>query len=318
MWIAILGLTIIFIVALFLFGALKIIRPQRAEPQRSRWLPAVDPAAYGIARWVPVRISSFDGVPLIGWILLPSGGQQRRGSVLLLHGLSSCKAYMLPIAQHFVEAGFAVLSFDARAQGESGGRFCTYGEKEVKDLRIILDFVEERFPQLMPLAVVGHSLGGAVAIQALAQEPRLQCGIVIGAFASLPDIVAYYCRTFYAIPFRWVANGCLALAGWLADFSPFQIVPERSAQRVQQPVMVIHGEEDRDVPVAHGKRIYAALASHDKVWFGVPEAGHYALDAVAGDAYFAAQIAFLEQHLGEMMSDGMSVSAQSRSGSALS
>ncbi len=311
-WIIGIAAVILAIVAVLWWGASQIIRPRRAHPEQSSWLPSTDPRAYGIDRWKPLQVSTTDGLQLRGWILYPE--VPPKGKVLLLHGISSCKEYMLPIACHFVRAGFAVVSFDARAQGESEGRYCTYGAKEVEDIRCILDAVSQNDPAAEFWAVVGHSLGGAIAVQALAREKRFHCGIIVGAFASLPEIVAHYCQRYYHLPFRRVSDLFLWLAGKRAGFDPFAIVPERAARSIQQPVMVIHGEADEDIPVEHGWRIYQALPSPHKVWYGIPGGGHFALESVAGPEYFIRQIHFLQQQW-DHWRNGMLVSAQADTGS---
>lgn len=305
------AVVVVGIAAVLWWGASQIIRPRRANPEQSSWLPSTDPRAYGIDRWTAVQVSTADGLQLQGWILYPATSP--KGKILLLHGISSCKEYMLPIARHLVAAGFAVVSFDARAQGESEGRYCTYGAKEVDDVRRIIDAVSHHDPSPAFWAVVGHSLGGAIALQALAQEPRLRCGIVVGAFASLPDIVAFYARSRYHLPWRWIVDLILWLAGKRAGFDPFSIVPERAAQKIQQPVMVIHGESDEDIPIEHGRRIYRALQAPRKVWYGIPNGGHFALESVAGPAYFVRQINFLHQQW-EQWRNGMLVSSRTYTG----
>jgi len=52
--------------------------------------------------------------------------------------------------------------------------------------------------------------------------------------------------------------------------------PVRQAARIKAPVMLVFGEDDRRVPLAHGKRMRDALrqAGNDPVWITYPGEGH--------------------------------------------
>ncbi len=106
-----------------------------------------------------------DGVVLKGW-MFPAAGR-RAGTIIYLHGVGDNRQGAVGIAGRFVPLGFDVVAYDSRAHGESGGEICTYGFYEKRDLSLVIAALPG------PIAVVGQSLGAAVALQAAPLTPRL-------------------------------------------------------------------------------------------------------------------------------------------------
>lgn len=89
-----------------------------------------------------------------------------KGILILVHGIGSCKEQFIQLSQRFAQEKIASFIFDLRAHGKSGGEYCTYGYWEKYDIEIIVNKLRQQFPSL-PIGIMGSSLGGAVAIQAL-------------------------------------------------------------------------------------------------------------------------------------------------------
>lgn len=103
--------------------------------------------------------------------------------VVLLHGLGEHIARYSVVAEVLVKAGFAVMGFDLRGHGRSGGRrgHTPSYEALLDDIDILLSRVADRYPR-RPVFLYGHSLGGALAINyVLRRSPRIQ-----GVIATAP------------------------------------------------------------------------------------------------------------------------------------
>ena len=75
--------------------------------------------------------------------------------------------------------------------------------------------------------------------------------------------------------------------------------PVRQAARIQAPVMLAFGEDDRRVPLAHGRRMRDALreAGNEPVWLTYPGEGH-GFGSLKHRIDFAERMAaFLARHL---------------------
>jgi pimeloyl-ACP methyl ester carboxylesterase len=67
---------------------------------------------------------------------------------------------------------------------------------------------------------------------------------------------------------------------------------ERRIAAVSCPLLALHGEQDRVIPVELGERLWAA-APGPKTWWPVPRAGHEALFEALGPEYLRRLTAFL-------------------------
>ena len=64
--------------------------------------------------------------------------------------------------------------------------------------------------------------------------------------------------------------------------------------KVRAPILVLHGERDRVVPVRFGRALFNAAPDPKEGWFA-PEAGHEDLARYGG---LDAAVAFIERRLG--------------------
>jgi uncharacterized protein len=234
---------------------------------------------------------SFDGagVRLEGWWFRAAG--ERHGTVVYLHGSADNRSSSRSIADHFVPRGFDVVAYDSRAHGQSGGDACTYGHYEKQDLRRVLDRVETR-----PIVLLGTSLGGAVALQAAAEDARVDLVVAIATFSDLRTVAAERAPFF-------ASDGNIAealrIAETTASFRVDDVSPLRAATRIKAPVLLIHGAVDRETPPAHSARVHAALTSPKRLLL-VAGAGHN--DALRAEAWTTID-SFLAEHLARMTAE---------------
>jgi uncharacterized protein len=212
--------------------------------------------------------------------------------VILLHGIGNCKERWLPTAQWLWQAGFETIMLDQRAHGESGGQFCSYGFYEKFDVQAVVERVLDEYPDAH-VGVWGHSLGGAVALQTLAIEPRLKFGVVESTFARFGDIVYDYQKRLFKLPWRGFADDAIRRAAEQGHFVPDQVRPAESARLIRQPMFMGHGDQDEKISFEYGKEIFANLASTDKQFYSVPGGDHSNVGRYGGEPYRKAIETFL-------------------------
>lgn len=147
------------------------------------------PAARGVG-YTDVSFTTADGVTLSGWYLPhpPSYAKMAAplapagASVMLLHGSGSTRSAVLDQALMLNRHGFAVLLFDARGHGRSGGRAMDFGWYGDLDASAAVSFLSGQ-PGLDParITAVGLSMGGEEAIGAAATDHRIQAVVAEGA-----------------------------------------------------------------------------------------------------------------------------------------
>ena len=107
--------------------------------------------------------------------------------VVLLHGVMGRAACWWPVIPGLVTAGFHVFAFDQRGHGHSGRGQPYTVEQLAADTRAVLEQAVSG-----PAFMIGHSLGGIVALVATATWPHLTRALVIediaahGAHINLP------------------------------------------------------------------------------------------------------------------------------------
>jgi pimeloyl-ACP methyl ester carboxylesterase len=226
-----------------------------------------------------VTITADDGVPLAAW-LVPRAGAP---AIVLLHGYPSEKADLLPIAAALAPR-FTVLLLDQRYFGQSGGRATTIGYRERGDLRRAVDMLAAR--GFNEVGVFGFSLGGAVALLAAADDPRIRAVAAYAPFADLRSLGYELYGWLGVLKYPFVA----LLRGWSLLFFGHDITavsPERAAAKISVPVLLVASRADEQIPFAHAERLRGALARNPRAELVTVDRGRHG-ELPAG---FAARLA---------------------------
>jgi dipeptidyl aminopeptidase/acylaminoacyl peptidase len=230
----------------------------------------VRPADVGLAV-EPLTIPTADGLRLAGWVAVRPG----RPAVILLHGYPAEKRDLLPLAAT-LHRHFSVLLIDLRYFGQSEGRVTTLGYRERQDLERAVDVLEAR--GLGPVGVFGFSLGGAVALLAAAEDPRIRAVAAYAPFADLRLLGRDLYRGLWIL--REPLVGLMRL--WSRLFLGADITrpaPVEAARRLTIPVLLIHSRADDQIPFHHARRLARALGANRGAQFVFVDQGyHGALD----------------------------------------
>src|SRR5213593_835334 len=214
-----------------------------------------------------VTITADDGVRLAAW-LLPRAGAP---ALVLLHGYPAEKADLLPIAAA-LSRRFTVLLLDQRYFGESGGHATTIGFRERGDLRRAIDFLESR--GFKEVGVFGFSLGGAVALLAAAEDPRIRAVAAYAPFADLRMLGYELYGWLWYLKYPFVG----LLRGWSLLFFGHDLTtvsPERAAAAIAVPVLLVASREDEQIPFEHAERLRRALAGNPRSEFVFTDRGRH-------------------------------------------
>lgn len=119
------------------------------------------------------------GIPVSGWLFPPQGGTSRSPCIVMAHGLGGTKNMGLDLyAARFQESGMAVLAFDYRHTGQSGGepRQLLWIPYQLEDCAGAVAFarsLEEIDAER--IALWGTSLGGGHALVTAAGDDKIVC-----------------------------------------------------------------------------------------------------------------------------------------------
>lgn len=175
----------------------------------------------------------------------PRGEIARRGTVLMLHGWASRTEFMTALIEGYRSAGYRVISLDLPGHGHSSGRRLT--------MVSAVDAVRAAGEWFGPFAAaVGHSFGGAIALNAIAGSVRdiapLSADrlVMIGAPSSMPAIFEGFARMINLgrRSYGSFVGRVEKIAGRPLD----HYVGSRLLRSVSPPTLVIHARDDREVP----------------------------------------------------------------------
>ncbi|MBD1913354.1 MULTISPECIES: alpha/beta hydrolase [unclassified Leptolyngbya] len=187
-------------------------------------------------------------------------------TLLYIHGNAEDLGDVQPILDRLQEWGFNVFAYDYRGYGTSTGK---PGERNAyQDAEAAYNYLTQQL-QVPPdrIIVYGRSVGGGSATE-LATRHSVAGLILESTFTSAFQVVL----PIPLLPFDKFSN-------------------RQKLQRVDCPVLVIHGEADETIPVAHGRALYEA-AAEPKLSLWVEGAGHDDVTWVAGDRHHTILQAF--------------------------
>lgn len=238
-----------------------------------------------------VSCLSFDDLKLAGLYFQPERDSLHT-TVIMLHGIRSSKEYYLAMAHELVRQGISVLLIDHRAHGKSEGDYCTFGVKEKYDVESWINFLTAQYPK-NKIGVWGQSLGGAIGLQAMEIDHRIQFGIIESTFSHLKTVGPDYIERMFGVRWAWLNNYLDWRIGNLGNFDTVLANPNAACKNITQPIIIVHGYEDKNIDISHGKQNFEALLTKNKRFIGVKDAGHANVWKKVSQTYFDDVIAFM-------------------------
>lgn len=172
--------------------------------------------------------------------------------IVLCHGFTGSRIgvdrLFVQAARYFSDAGYLVVRFDYSGCGESTGSYGDGGmEQLVKETRIMLDYtLSFDCVDLSRVALLGHSLGGAVAVQTACRDKRVKRLVLWAPVAHpLADIVRIIGPETHR---NIIATGQTDYLGYTLTDRFLQSLanahPLQETRQIRGDVLVLHGAED--------------------------------------------------------------------------
>lgn len=223
----------------------------------------VTPDAAGLL-YEDIFLDTPDGLKLHGWKIygdenwLEEGkleqsrpGQKSAGSILFFHGNGDNVSTQLPNTFWLAKEGFDLYVFDYREYGLSQGEVSL--DATLDDMELMIAYVASQLAEDEKLIIMGHSLGGAMAIYSVAHtayREKIEALITLEAFSD------YHHVTQDALSNHWLT--------WLFQW-PLSFTVSNAYSPVDSiglispiPVCIIHSTNDEMIGMYHADRLYAA------------------------------------------------------------
>lgn len=247
-------------------------------------------AAPAHASSTEVSLQMDDGVSLAATLYVPDGTPPAGGwpAVMLFHGLAGTRASVAPIAQGFlVNQGYAVLAYDARGHGASGGLVTLDGPRELADLREAFKWFTSRADVSdTQIGAMGLSLGGGAVLRAAVEGVPFKAIVPAITWTDLYQALA---------PQGWPKTGAIAsflqsvhtwdptTFGLAQDAIRNQNTPAVKAFTAQRsslpglsslttPTFFIQGRRDYAFDISQAKAGYNAVKGPKRLYLG--DLGH--------------------------------------------
>ena len=267
-------------------AALFVIAGALAEPR----LQAVEGPPDDLPL-MSLRIPRADGGSIAAWF---AAGDANLGGVLLVHGIRSDRRQMLDRARFLFAAGYSVLLIDLQAHGETPGQQITFGYLESFDVDAAVDYLSTRLNG-RPIGVIGASLGGAAAL--LGESPVAADAVVLeGVYSSIEQAVGNRIAIRIGEIGRWLAPLLLWQVEPRLGVPPHELAPIAAIHRLDAPVMIIAGTEDRRTLLDESKALYLRAKSPKRLWL-IKGARHEDFHRHSPANYERQVLDFFDRHL---------------------
>ncbi len=243
-----------------------------------------------------------DGTPLRAWLVLPETASAASPVPLVLwvHGgpNSSWNSWSWRWCPHLLaERGYAVLLPDPALSTGYGSAFIkrgwgVWGDPVMADLFTVLDEVLQR-PDIdaTRTAAMGGSFGGYMAAWLAGHTDRFRAIVdhaglwsleQFGATTDEPDAWEHEFGFLDSAPERYA-----------------QASPDRAADAIRTPMLIIHGARDYRVPISEALRLRHALQRREvpSQFLYFPDENHWILKPGNARVWYETVLAFLDHHV---------------------
>lgn len=208
----------------------------------------VSPAQMTDSPFVENVLTMKDGTKVMTWL---ARGNPDKPAILFFHGNAYQLAAYAEQLYPFIAEGYTVLMMEYRNFGNTKGK--TVQADIFSDAAEVFDWLErQNYPKIV---VYGYSYGTSVASGLTSLRP-VENLVLTAPFSSLLRLV-----TEKPVPLaRLVLIDHYPSAEYLSNY--------------HNPLLIIHGTEDRLIPIHHGKMMYEAAASEDKTFISLEGVSH--------------------------------------------
>ena len=211
------------------------------------------PAAAGFPEAEEHELTTSDGEKIIAWYVPAKPG---RSVVLFFHGNGDFLAGRVSRFKGVTADGTGLVAVSFRGYAGSSGRPSEDGL--LQDAEAAYAFTAERYAADRIVAW-GFSLGTGVAV-ALAVKHRIAKLILEAPYTSTADVAA---AAYPLVPVRLLMRD--------------QFHSDQRIGRVTVPLLIMHGTDDRVIPIRFGERLFA-MAHEPKQFVRLSGGGHENLD----------------------------------------
>ncbi len=219
-----------------------------------------------LAEMTPITYQASDGLTIPGYLSLPKGSNSENlPTVIMPHGGPAARDnWRFDYWVQFLTAqGYAVLQMNFRGSTGYGDGFRELGKhqwggKMISDINDGTRWmVEQGYADPERICIVGGSYGGYAALQSPIADPSLyKCSVALAPVTNLKNRVEYY-KDF---------GDTNSYIDYIESdkYTLEEASPSLNADKINIPVLLLHGDKDRSVRVSQSQFFYNNMQSAGK------------------------------------------------------
>lgn len=228
-----------------LFVAARLTAPATSQPE-----PAPESAGLEASE---VGFEAADGTDLEAWWV---DGADSERAVVLVHGWGGDRSneYVLETAEIYADAGYAALMLDLRGHGGSESARRTLGDRETRDVRAALSWLESRGFRAEETVLHGFSMGAATVVKS-APGTGVAAVVEEAGYADLPLLLEDEIPARSGLP-GFFTPGVFLASDLFLGLDAGKVVPREAAATLSDrdvPLFIIHSTTDEVVPYENAR-----------------------------------------------------------------
>ncbi len=214
-----------------------------------------------LSEMTPISYPARDGLEIPGYLSLPKGSDNKLlPTVILPHGGPAARDnWRFDFwTQFLTNQGYAVLQMNYRGSTGYGNQYRDMGKhqwggKMIDDINDGANWmIEQGYADPKRICIVGASYGGYAALQSVVKDPSIyKCSVAFAPVANLNNRVQYY-KDFGDTNFYidYIESD---------DYTLEEASPSFNIDKLNIPILLIHGVEDRSVRVSQSQFFYSKM-----------------------------------------------------------
>ena len=190
------------------------------------------PGSYGFVKAKHVQIQTVDGETITAWYAPPT---TRKETIVYLHGNRGNIGNRTHKLIGFTKAGYGILALSWRGFGNSSGKPSEKGL--LNDARAAIAWLQIPYESII---IYGESLGSGIAVQ-IATEFPAKLLMLEAPYVSMINMAQ---KSYPWLPVKWILRD---------RFHSIMHI-----EKIQSPLLIIHGESDDLIPAEHSKILFQA------------------------------------------------------------
>lgn len=229
------------IISGFVIGYLIFVSILYVVQRRMVYLPSYGvphPKAFRADDMQVVSFQTSDGLRLNAWY---KPATRNKPTIVYFHGNGGHVGLRIPLIRPYLDNGYGVLLVSYR--GYAGNPGWPSEQGLYRDGRASIRFLfEEEKVSPRCLIIFGESLGSGVAVQMATEYQAASALILESPYTTLPELASHH---YPYLPVHWMLKD---------RFNSYEKI-----KNIRIPVLVVHGEKDKVVPVEFGKKLFTVI-----------------------------------------------------------